>query len=470
MECHPCSPKCETCESESVCTSCSKHYYKQGDECVLQCADGTYADTTSQQCLKCATPCLTCYGGSVKDCKECNYNEGYDRNNGKSECQLIICADGMYAHTDKGIVCLPCDSACKACKGPSNANCTSCSEEYTIMGTGENDTVTCKECPMGYRLQENGKCREVCGDGLNMGEHECDDGNTVSGDGCSSECKVESGFKCHSQDSGPDRCIDIVPPRASLSVKKGTDLTVAFNEDVFIKLNKDSLKSTMQVYLKGGCELTWEIASYKTNERLNKLEIETTPKCSLKASQDYFVVQFNDVSLVTDKDGNDLANSVVEARTMRYVYTADSDLAYSEGLGSIFNSSSFVTLGIMVFIMLFQSVSVGPFWSFINMVQFISYLPALDCELPRNFEIFLTDYMNIRKMAIPVEMLPDFVRAPLDFIEDCVAGPINEKFSLAGYKSMSFISNFLDELLTWFLIGLLYLVLTILCRFVSVQK
>lgn len=470
MNCQPCPSECETCESENVCTSCSKSYYKQGDACVSECGNGTYADAASRQCLNCAAPCLTCYGGSVKDCKECNYRQGYDRSAGKDECHLIVCAEGMYAHTDEGIACLPCDAACKTCKGPSNANCTACSEGHTTMGVGEGDTVTCRTCPTGYRLQEHGKCREVCGDGLNLGEHECDDGNSLNGDGCSSECKVESGFKCHSLSGGPDHCVDIVPPKASLSVKKGTDLTVTFNEDVFIKVNENTLKPTMQVYLKGGCELTWELASYKTNERLNKLEIATTPKCSLKASQDYFVVEFNDVSLVADKDGNELGNSVAEARTMRYVYTANSDLAYSEGLGTIFNSSSFVTLGVMVFIMLFQSVSVGPFWSFINMVQFISYLPALNCELPGNLEVFLTDYMNIRKMAVPVEMLPDFVRTPLDFIQECVTGPLNEQFSLAGYESISFISNFLDELLTWFLISLLYLVLTVLCRFVTAEK
>ncbi|MBU1045541.1 DUF4215 domain-containing protein [Patescibacteria group bacterium] len=31
----------------------------------------------------------------------------------------------------------------------------------------------------------------VCGDGKKEGDEECDDGNTVSGDGCSSQCKIE---------------------------------------------------------------------------------------------------------------------------------------------------------------------------------------------------------------------------------------------------------------------------------------
>lgn len=38
-------------------------------------------------------------------------------------------------------------------------------------------------------------CTEICGDGRRF-EDECDDGNTRSNDGCSSECKVEQGYAC----------------------------------------------------------------------------------------------------------------------------------------------------------------------------------------------------------------------------------------------------------------------------------
>lgn len=30
-----------------------------------------------------------------------------------------------------------------------------------------------------------GYCTEICGDGLNLGQYECDDGNKNDGDGCS---------------------------------------------------------------------------------------------------------------------------------------------------------------------------------------------------------------------------------------------------------------------------------------------
>jgi len=62
----------------------------------------------------------------------------------------------------------------------------------------------------------------LCGDGIVMYPEECDDGNKVSGDGCSSTCKVESGWTCpesggactdncgdgRTMSSAPDACDD----------------------------------------------------------------------------------------------------------------------------------------------------------------------------------------------------------------------------------------------------------------------
>eukprot|EP00397_Hematodinium_sp_SG-2012_P000373 GEMP01000373.1.p1 GENE.GEMP01000373.1~~GEMP01000373.1.p1 ORF type:complete len:1939 (+),score=447.07 GEMP01000373.1:46-5817(+) len=78
----------------------------------------------------------------------------------------------------------------------------------------------CGGCPLGYSCTERVKtraeaiewtghacdaltarttvweCVPVCGDGIAVGREECDDGNTVANDGCSSVCAVENGFIC----------------------------------------------------------------------------------------------------------------------------------------------------------------------------------------------------------------------------------------------------------------------------------
>jgi fibro-slime domain-containing protein len=43
----------------------------------------------------------------------------------------------------------------------------------------------------------------VCGDGLKFPQEQCDDGNTISGDGCSSTCTIETGWSCKSVTVAP---------------------------------------------------------------------------------------------------------------------------------------------------------------------------------------------------------------------------------------------------------------------------
>ncbi len=45
-------------------------------------------------------------------------------------------------------------------------------------------------------LDSNGECTEKCGEGLNHGLLQCDDGNLQNGDGCSSICEVEDNYIC----------------------------------------------------------------------------------------------------------------------------------------------------------------------------------------------------------------------------------------------------------------------------------
>lgn len=55
-------------------------------------------------------------------------------------------------------------------------------------------------------------CNEICGDGLNLEFHECDDGNFELGDGCNDECVVETGWYCsNGTGTNADSCWYITP-------------------------------------------------------------------------------------------------------------------------------------------------------------------------------------------------------------------------------------------------------------------
>jgi len=47
-------------------------------------------------------------------------------------------------------------------------------------------------------------CLPICGDGLKVGNEVCDDGNTISGDGCAGNCMSEEpGWVCESKAGEP---------------------------------------------------------------------------------------------------------------------------------------------------------------------------------------------------------------------------------------------------------------------------
>ena len=77
----------------------------------------------------------------------------------------------------------------------------------------------------------------MCGDEKNMGILECDDGNAISGDGCSSECLKEANFLCEGGTyKTPDICREIIPPLlASVILLNHEELEIHFTELVKFK-------------------------------------------------------------------------------------------------------------------------------------------------------------------------------------------------------------------------------------------
>ena len=79
---------------------------------------------------------------------------------------------------------------------------------------------------------EENKCVEVCGDGIFLRlTSECDDHNTEDGDGCSSTCEVEYGYKCEDG----TKCVEVIPPTLLFAkVDEPNVITLEFDEEVFV--------------------------------------------------------------------------------------------------------------------------------------------------------------------------------------------------------------------------------------------
>ena len=54
------------------------------------------------------------------------------------------------------------------------------------------------QCHFAPDCSGDGPCTSACGDGIVLGE-QCDDGNTLAGDGCDEECNIEPGYSCEAQ-------------------------------------------------------------------------------------------------------------------------------------------------------------------------------------------------------------------------------------------------------------------------------
>jgi len=391
----------------------------------------------------------------------------------------MTCCEGMYLYIDNmesKAYCKFCDKSCKSCIDESPKSCLECKPGLKPFNTNNNSTVMCKACEQynpGYYTGPDGKCIETCGDGLNLGQHQCDDGNTYDNDGCNSECKVEYGYSCHST-GGPDVCVDILPPRAVLKISKGNKLYVVFSEPVRIHMNSTELAKTMKVSLEGissQCEFNWALnETFKQNAIVPQLEILGLPKCSLKENAALYIVEFIQPKMITDTTDNSLATPILTVRSKRSVYISAGEKVVVDAAGTAFDSSSLLTFVFLLGFSVFQSIAMGSFWAFINMLQMISYLPIIDCMLPYNFETLLNEYLTIKRVSIPLKMMPDFIYNPLALFAAFLTKPFNSRFVMSGYDSLSFIFNFSEELFTWICVAFLYLALTILTRIIPDDK
>ena len=91
-----------------------------------------------------------------------------------------------------------------------------------------------------YREDEEG-CEEICGDGINLGMVECDDGNREDGDGCDHNCRVEDGYICSGgRINAPDICKNMKSPQLFLLYVHPIQniLYFEFTENVLIKGSK----------------------------------------------------------------------------------------------------------------------------------------------------------------------------------------------------------------------------------------
>jgi cysteine-rich repeat protein len=230
-----------------LCPSPYVYFNVSTQMCQNFCGGYYIEDANSSSCLQCTNPmCYTCDPNNSTYCLECAAYDHLFLDNGTCTCQFGYfyltgscvtcdsqnpgCLDCSYdmvstilPFNSSDFQCYSCNQTlnyflagnfCVACSIPHCTVCSSLSSCQLCAATYSVDyTLTCSQCavlgcldclPSSNLLCANcytaggffivpstQQCASVCGDGLTaIGIEACDDGNTNSGDGCSSSCTI----------------------------------------------------------------------------------------------------------------------------------------------------------------------------------------------------------------------------------------------------------------------------------------
>ena len=132
---------------------------------------------------------------------------------------------------------------------------------------------------------------DICGDGYKTGLAECDDGNTIDGDGCSSDCKIEIGWNCSSQST--TICRNTIQPTFRVYMQNhDTEIVLQFSKRVSI-LQSQTLQEIFSINatspLLSNCLFTIQSNQSSTIGYITRIHLNVVPGCFLNGSEVIFL-------------------------------------------------------------------------------------------------------------------------------------------------------------------------------------
>ncbi|MFO0660896.1 MAG: proprotein convertase P-domain-containing protein [Polyangiaceae bacterium] len=169
------------------------------------CTDSN-ACTTGDSCQNgtcTASSSVTCTASdSCHTAGSCDSSTGICSNPAKADGSTCTSAGKTGACTSG--VCIACGDGITAgseqCDDGNSVNGDGCDNNCKTSGCGNGVVAGSEQCDDGNSVNGDGcdnNCKNTgCGNGIVTTGEACDDGNTTNGDGCTSACAVQSGYQC----------------------------------------------------------------------------------------------------------------------------------------------------------------------------------------------------------------------------------------------------------------------------------
>eukprot|EP00347_Sterkiella_histriomuscorum_P005534 403356244 len=460
--CVTCDSKCSTCYGtrNDQCYTCAENsitgigYFYFNDSCLEKCPDGYYQDNLRRICKKCNPRCATCISDTF--CTSCIYGP-YQLNNG--ECTFFTCLDTQYRAIKPQLACYECDSSCLTCQGESKFDCLTCKPQNQFQAQ---QCMSCSQQPgMTDPLDETPGCVEICGDGFNYGFFQCDDGNVINGDGCSSKCTIESGFNCTTGSKlAPSVCMDNKNPTPKISLVSSKNfIYIEFDEEV--QLQKALDETNVKITITGpqsSYKFDWRLADdYKTSEPVQMAVIELSMYSSLKGdSKEQVIIQFLTDQIYKDPTGNGIITVPLYSYLNKYEYIDPETKAKLDAAGDTSMLATFGAVAINLVISQLFGGSIAAMWTMVNTIQLISLLPLCNVNFPKITVMVLEKMLTSHgeSTIIPNVFYTFLINRSGSAVK--VEPALNERFSDYGWTVSNFLYLSGRKILLWTLIIFAY--------------
>ncbi|CDW87978.1 cadg multi-domain protein [Stylonychia lemnae] len=376
---------------------------------------------------RCNQACNLCYGPSSSQCFNCTEiieeNEIGDFQKigyllAGTECKVPRCINGQYFQWENKLLdgihygkCETCHKTCKRCFGPKQNQCLQCYEGF-IINNQLNICIPCEEIP-GMFTNEELECEDICGDGIVVNK-QCDDGNLISGDGCSKLCQTEYGFTCLIANQA---CRESIPPLFQINTITPKNLVyVEFSEPVFI-IDEGAI--------------SWK--HYYGSENVK--------------------ISFQNYSMIRDEAGNELTEgSFTMTNPYPFVYLSQSETDTAQNSG---NSLKYTFLSVFSFnlaLKLVMNSSMQFLWGLVHALQVFNFLLYMNIDFPDNVLLF-SKYMQVASGN--VDELQNYIPNVADYMvyEENISEPKDQEQLQESFKendiSPYFLISFGQKLTIW---------------------